>query len=146
VLRRRVAFHEKALGFRAQLGVPMRAKKSSLTAMLAAVLSSGAVFAETQSDAPPGYFWRDNIRCQDLSFEGVTTETLNALGRQIVRGVVVHTGRDPVKGVQVCGGGVCEVVADGAILRKGQRAQFLLEVPSTGPISMSTECSVLQKK
>jgi len=39
-----------------RLGVPMRTKKSSLTAMLAAVLSSAAAFAQTKSDAPPGYF------------------------------------------------------------------------------------------
>jgi hypothetical protein len=124
----------------------MRAKKSSLTALVAAVLSSAAVFAKTQSDAPPGYFWRDNIRCQDLSFEGVTTtETLNARGRERVSGVLVHTGRDPVKNVQVCGGGVCEAVADGGILQKGQRAPFVVELPGPGPISLSTECSVLEK-
>jgi Domain of unknown function (DUF4124) len=86
--------------------------------------------------AEPQTGWRTNVGCQDLSVTGVKEEGAR------VRGTVTHDGRNVVKDVRVCGGGVCDVVKNGAAMAKGESAQFQLDMNTTDPVSLSIECSV----
>jgi Domain of unknown function (DUF4124) len=86
--------------------------------------------------AEPQTVWRTNIACQDLSVTAVKEEGLR------LRGTLTHDGRQVVKDVRVCAGGVCDVVKNGAPIAKGESAQFSLDMKTTNPVSLSIECSV----
>lgn len=86
--------------------------------------------------AEPQTVWRTNIACQELSVTDVKEEGMR------LSGTLTHDGRHVVKDVRVCGGGVCDVVKNGAPMAKGERAQFRLDMNTTDPGSLSIECSV----
>jgi len=88
--------------------------------------------------AEPQTTWRTNIACPELSFTGVQVEGAR------VRGNVTHDGRHDVKDVRVCGGEVCDVVKDGALMTNGESVPFILDTNTTDPVSLSIECSVRQ--
>jgi hypothetical protein len=91
--------------------------------------------------AEPQTVWRTNIACQDLSVSGVEELQSDGVNRRL-RGIVTHDGRHVVKDVRVCGGGVCDILKDGAPLAKGERALFYLDINTTDPVSLRIECSV----
>jgi hypothetical protein len=98
--------------------------------------------AERRRAPAPQAAWRTGIACQDLTATGVKEETFDGISRRIVRGIVTHDGSHLVKDVTVCGGGVCDVVRDGAPIAKGESAAFYLDMNTTDPVSLRIECSV----
>jgi hypothetical protein len=93
--------------------------------------------------AEPQPVWRTNLACQDLSVTGVEEVQSDGVNRRL-RGIVTHDGRHIVKDVRVCGGGVCDIVKNGAPMAKGERAQFYLDTNSSDSVSLRIECSVRQ--
>jgi hypothetical protein len=91
--------------------------------------------------AEPQPVWRTNIACQDLSVTGVNEEAFDGVNHRF-HGTVTHDGRHVVKDVRVCGGGVCDVVKDGAPMAKGDSAEFYLDTNTADPVSLKIECSV----
>ena len=72
--------------------------------------------------AAPAYSWLDNVECRDLTFSGVSSTPYLSFNEQTIRGMVTHSGRNPVKNIRVCGGGVCTVVRNGT-MEKGESAE-----------------------